>query len=125
MGKLILEEETYRILGACFEVYKDKGCGFLEAVYQECLEMEFRHQTIPYHAQKELMLFYKGEQLRQTYRPDFICYDQVIVEIKAVSKLATEHHAQLHNYLHATGLKVGLLINFGHHPKVEYQRIVV
>jgi GxxExxY protein len=121
---LIDEQETYAILGAAFEVYKDKGCGFLEAVYQECLELEFGFQSIPFRAQTELQLSYKGKALKQTYFPDFICFERIIVEIKAVSKLAPEHRAQLHNYLKATGHHVGLLINFGHYPKVEHERIV-
>lgn len=123
--KLIHEEETYKIRGACFEVYKEKGCGFLEAVFQECMEMEFRLQGIPFEAQVPLALSYKGMPLRQVYRPDFVCYGTVLVEIKAVSALVDEHRAQMINYLHATGLKVGLLVNFGHHPLVEIERIVV
>jgi GxxExxY protein len=120
---LIDEQETYAILGAAFEVYKDKGCGFLEAVYQECLELEFGFQGIPFRAQAELQLSYKGKVLKQTYFPDFICFERIIVEIKAVSKLAPDHRAQPHNYLKATGHHVGLLINFGHYPKVEHERV--
>lgn len=123
--KLIHEEETYRILGACFEVYKEKGCGFLEAVFQECMEMELGLQGIPFVAQPELALAYKGRPLKQKYKPDFVCYGKVLVELKAVSKLTDEHRAQVINYLHATGLKVGLLVNFGHYPKVEHERIAV
>jgi GxxExxY protein len=121
---LIDEQETYAILGAAFEVYKDKGCGFLEAVYQECLQLEFQFQGIPFRSQVELRLSYKETVLKQTYFPDFICFERVIVELKAVSKLAPEHRAQLHNYLKATGYNVGLLLNFGHYPKVEHERIV-
>ena len=119
------EELTYQILGACFEVYKRMGCGFLEAVYQECLEIEFSKREIPFEAQKELELVYKGNPLQQTYVPDFVCYDKVILEIKACSEMADEHAAQLLNYLHASGLRVGILANFGHHPKLEYKRMVV
>jgi GxxExxY protein len=122
--KLLHEKETYQILGACFEVYKDKGCGFLEAVFQECLELELGIQGIPFLPQPELQLSYKGHILKQRYKPDFICYGTVLVELKAVSKLTDEHRAQVINYLHATRLKVGLLVNFGHYPKVEYERIV-
>ncbi len=121
---LICQEETYRILGACFEVYKEKGCGFAEPVYQESLEIELGLQGIPYSAQPELTLEYKGKRLRQFYKPDLICFDKAIVELKAVSALADEHRAQVHNYLKATGLKVGLLVNFGHHPLLEHERIV-
>ena len=125
MTKLVYPDETYRILGACFEVYKRKGCGFLEPVYQECLEIEFNLQEIPFTAQKELILEYRGQRLKQKYKPDFVCFEKIIVEIKAVSKLIDEHRAQLLNYLHATGYKVGLLINFGHHPKIEHERFVI
>ena len=121
---LLFEEETYKILGACFEVYKEKGCGFLEAVYQECLEIEFDLQAIPFLPQVELTLSYKGRTLKQKYVPDFLCFGTVVLEIKAVSDLADEHRAQLHNYLKATGHRVGLLVNFGHYPKVEHERIV-
>ena len=125
MTKLVYPDETYKILGACFEVYKRKGCGFLEPVYQECLGIEFSFQKIPFTAQQELILKYRGQRLKQTYKPDFICFEKIIVEIKAVSHLIDEHRAQLLNYLHATGLKVGLLINFGHHPKIEHERFVI
>ena len=124
MTDLRFADESYRIRGAVFEVYREMGCGFLEAVYQECLEREFRRQEIPFVAQRELVLQYKGETLIQTYRPDFICYDGIIVEIKAVKELANEHRAQVHNYLKATGLTLGLLVNFGHFPKAEIERIV-
>jgi GxxExxY protein len=124
MSKLLLEDETYRIRGACFEVYKDKGAGFLEGVYQECLCLEFAHQGIPFVTEQELHLFYRGRTLVQTYKPDFICFGAVIVEIKAVTALCDEHRAQVHNYLKATGLRVALLINFGHYPMIEIERIV-
>ncbi len=125
MNKLIHEKETYAILGACFEVYKEKGCGFLEAVYQESLEIEFELQGIPAKALVPLSLTYKGRKLKKTYEADFICYDQVLIELKAVSALTDEHRAQVQNYLHATGLRVGLLVNFGHYPKVEHERFVL
>ena len=121
---LLYEEKSYAILGACFEVYKEKGCGFVEPVYQECLQHELVIQGIPHHAQPKLQLEYKGRPLDVRYRPDFICYEKIIVEIKAHSDLCDEHRAQLHNYLKSTGLRLGLLINFGHHPKLEYERIV-
>lgn len=125
MTKLVFADETYKILGACFEVYKTMGCGFLEQVYQECLGIEFELQKIPFSAQKELALEYKGRCLKQTYRPDFICFEKIILEIKAISNLADEHRAQLINYLHSTGSKLGLLINFGHHPKLEHERFIL
>ena len=125
MTTLIHEQETYAILGACFEVYREKGCGFLESVFQECLALEFSIQGIPAVAQVGMPLSYKGRPLVQRYVADFICYDKVIVELKAVSKITDEHRAQLQNYLHATGLRVGLLVNFGHFPKVEHERFVL
>jgi len=125
MTKLFHADKTHAILGACFEVYREKGCGFLESVFQECLELELGDRQIPYLAHPLLSLNYKRRPLRQTYQPDFLCYEQIIVEIKAVTKLADEHRAQLHNYLHASRLKVGLLVNFGHHPLVQHERIVV
>lgn len=125
MSDIVYGEESYRIMGAYFEVYKEKGCGFLEAVYQECLEMEFGSQGIPFSAQEKLELTYKGRALRQTYEPDFICFDKIVVEIKAVAGLTNEHRAQVHNYLRATKHRLGLLINFGHYPKVESERIVL
>ena len=123
--ELIHQDETYQILGACFEVYRDKGCGFLEAVYQECLEVEFELRHIPARPQIPMKLEYKGRPLRQGYIADFICYDKVIVELKSVSMLTDEHRAQIQNYLNATKLRVGLLVNFGHFPKVEYERFVL
>ena len=124
MTELMYKEEAYKIVGAFFEVYNEQGCGFVEPVYQECLEIELGLQGIPFRAQQQLQLQYKGRRLKQIYIPDFICFDQIIVEIKAVSALCDEHRAQIHNYLKATGFRLGLLVNFGHHPKLEYERIV-
>lgn len=122
--ELLLKDEFYRLVGACFEVYKDKGCGFLEAVYQECLQIEFKIQSIPFVPQVELDLTYKGRRLAQTYKPDFIAFGQIIVELKAATHLDDVHRAQVHNYLKATGLRLGLLANFGHYPKLEHERII-
>lgn len=121
---LLFKDESYAIRGACFEVYKDKGSGFLEDVYQECLEIEFDLQAIPFVAQPPLGLSYKGKPLRQSYKPDFICYDEIIIEIKAAKNLDDTHRAQLHNYLRATNKRLGILINFGHHPKIQIERII-
>ena len=123
MADLIYKEESYRIIGACFEVYKDKGCGFVEPVYQECLEIEFEFQKIPFIAQFDLDIHYRGQKLKHFYKPDFICFDKVIVEIKAIQKLCDENRAQVMNYLKATGFELGLLVNFGHYPKLEYERV--
>ncbi len=111
-------------MGACFEVYKDMGRGFLEAVYQECLEIEFGLRQIPFRSQVALNLQYKRHRLKQEYIPDFVCYDKIILELKAVSETGNDHRAQVHNYLKATGFKLGLLVNFGHYPKLQYERIV-
>jgi len=118
------KDESYKIIGACFEVYTEKGNGFLEAVYQECLAIEFADKEIPFVEQSKLHLEYKGRVLRQTYEPDFLCFDEILVEIKAVKNLTDEHRAQVINYLKATGRKLGILVNFGHYPKIEYERFV-
>lgn len=124
-GDIWYREECYQIQGAVFEVYREMGCGFLEAVYQECMEKEFSRQGIPFLARQELKLCYKGEQLRQTYIPDFICNAAIIVELKALSVTTGEHKAQVLNYLKATGMRLGLLVNFGCHPKATVERIVL
>ncbi len=124
MANLIYKEECFKIIGACFEVYNEKGCGFLEPVYQERLEIEHEYQHIPFIAHQELRLFYRGKELKQKFIPDFICYGKIIVELKAVSKLTDEHRAQVINYLNATGYELGILVNFGGHPKLEWERLV-
>ncbi len=124
MSDLLFKDECYKIVGACFEVYNTMGCGFLEAVYQECLEIELVEQSIPFTAHPDITLKYRNRELKQHYIPDFVCFDSIIVEIKATKTLADEHRAQLINYLHATGYNLGLLINFGHYPGIQYERIV-
>ncbi len=123
-AELIYKEESYAIIGACFEIYKNKGCGFHEPIYHECLEIEFEFQRIPFLSKPPQTLQYRGRTLVQTFSPDFICYDRIIVEIKAVSELIDGHRAQLLNYLSATGCKLGLLVNFGHYPRLEYERLL-
>ena len=125
MTEIVFKEESYRIIGACYEVYKEKGSGFGEHVYQECLELEFVLQAMPARPKVELLLQYKGRPLTAKFIPDFICFHSIIVELRSVSELCDEHRAQVHNYLKATGFKLGLLINFGHYPKLEYERIVL
>jgi GxxExxY protein len=125
MSELLFAEETGKILGACFEVYKHMGCGFLESVYQECLEIEFELQGIRAEPQQGLRLTYKDRELKQVYRPDFLCHGKIVVELKAVSTLTDEHESQVINYLHATGYRVGLLVNFGHHPGLQFKRRVL
>jgi GxxExxY protein len=124
MSDVLFKDESYRIVGACFEVYKDKGCGFHEPIYQECLGLEFGLQNIPAIAKPRLELEYKGRRLEQTYEPDFLCFGKIVVELKALTHLGDEHSAQVMNYLKVTGFKLGLLVNFGHYPRLEYLRIV-
>jgi GxxExxY protein len=119
-----LHDETYEILGACFEVYNEMGCGYLESVYQECLEKELASCGIPFEAQQPIALAFKGQELQRTFSPDLLCFGKVIVELKAVRRLAAEHRAQLINYMKACRLEVGLLVNFGSYPQLDYERIV-
>ncbi len=121
---LLFKDECYAIMGACFAVYKDKGCGFLEPVYQECMEIEFDYLKLPAVAKRSLTLTYRDRVLRQTFEPDLICSDKIILELKAVSALADGHRAPLLNYLNATGFELGLLVNFGTYPRLEWERIV-
>lgn len=123
--KIIYQEESYAIQGAIFEVYREMGCGFLESVFQECLERELRTRNIPFRAQAKTPIYYKGEKLKQSFTPDFLCFDKIIVEIKAMKQTAPEHEAQALNYLKATGLKLGLLVNFGAYPKATVKRFAL
>jgi len=123
--ELIYKQEAYDIVGAAMEVYRDKGHGFAEPVYQECMEIELAHRSIPFQAQREIRLIYRGQTLHQSYIPDLICHEKIIVELKAVKELADEHRAQLLNYLKATGCALGLLVNFGHHPGLQWERLVL
>ena len=125
MTEILFKDECYSIQGAVFEVYREMGCGFLESVYQECLERELRSRNIPFITQPDLRLTYKGELLQQTFKPDLICYSQIIVELKAVKAIAPEHIAQVINYLKATGIKLGLLVNFGDYPKATVKRLAL
>ncbi|WP_293376315.1 GxxExxY protein [Phenylobacterium sp. SCN 70-31] len=122
---LLHREEAFRIQGAIFEVNRAMGRGFLEAVYQECLAMEFSARRIPFRAQPTLRLAYKGTPLRQAYAPDFVCFEAIIVELKVARAIAPEHRAQLLNYLRATGLDLGLLVNFGAVPRATVERLVL
>jgi GxxExxY protein len=121
--KLLYESETYKIIGAAIEVHRELGMGFLEPVYQEALEMEFSQQGIPYSREMPLSIHYKGRTLNKLYMADFICYDKIIVELKALKALASEHQAQVLNYLKATGMELGLLLNFGK-GSLEHKRII-
>ena len=118
------KEECYNIVGAAMYVYNQLGIGFLEPIYQEALEVELQRRGIPFEREKELTVMYDGVQLKQTYRADFVCYGCIIVELKAVTALDNIHRAQVHNYLKATGYKLGLLINFCDPNELDYERIV-
>ncbi|MBW8815688.1 MAG: GxxExxY protein [Caulobacterales bacterium] len=124
-SELFFPEEVFRIQGAAFAVSNTIGCGFLEAVYQECLTIEFGRRGVPFRATPRLALSYDGVPLQQTYTPDFICFDAIVVELKAVRTLAPEHRAQVLNYLKAGNLKVGLLINFGAGAKIQIERFAL
>jgi GxxExxY protein len=119
------KDECYAIQGAVYDVYREMGHGFLESVYQECLEKEFQSRRVPFAAQPSLRLSFKGQLLEQVYIPDFVCYDKIIIELKAVKAIAAEHTAQVINYLKATGMKLGLLVNFGDFPKATIKRLVL
>jgi GxxExxY protein len=123
--RVLFSEEVFRIQGAIFEVNGQMGAGFLEAVYQECLAIEFGERGIPFEVGVPLALSYKGRELRQFYRADFICFGKIIVELKALGALAAEHRAQVLNYLRATGFRLGLLVNFGCAPKARIERLVL
>ncbi|MGA9452754.1 MAG: GxxExxY protein [Verrucomicrobiia bacterium] len=124
MAKLILKDEIYAIVGAAMEVHREKGCGFAEPFYQECMEFELADRKVPAEAQKEMTILYKGRQLRRTYLADFVAYGKIIVELKALDKLTSREEAQVINYLKSSGLEVGVLINFGA-PSLEWKRIML
>lgn len=120
---IIFEEESYQIIGACFEVYNEKGFGFTEPVYQECLEIELGLRNIPFVSQPKIQLPYKEKILDQFFKPDFICFDKIIVEIKSVSNLTDTHTSQTINYLNATSFALALLVNFGEYPDLIHKRL--
>jgi GxxExxY protein len=122
-SKIVYKDESYAIVGACMKVHRTLGPGFLEAVYEEVLEKEFIIQNIPYKRQVQLDLYYEGVQLKKHYRADFVCYDSIIVELKAVAQIPSVFYAQLQNYLKCTNMELGLLINFGT-PSLTYKRIL-
>jgi len=125
MPESILQDEVYAIAGAAMEVYYSMGTGFLEPVYQEALSLEFSHRAIPFECQKELDLYYKETKLSKKYIADFICFDQVIIELKVVPRLTNIEEAQLLNYLKITKMRVGILANFGSRPKLEWKKYVM
>ncbi|MBQ9361994.1 MAG: GxxExxY protein [Bacteroidaceae bacterium] len=118
----IYGKESYRIVGAAMEVHKVLGCGFTEPIYQEALEKELQLQKIPYEREKIFNVTYKGMNLAKTFRVDFVCFNKIIVELKAVSDFSNEHYSQVYNYLKASGLQLGILFNFGN-SSLQYERI--
>ena len=124
MMELILKDESYAVIGAAMEVHRVLGPGFLEKVYQEAMQLELNALRIPFEAEKPIGIDYKGQCLTQRYYADLVCFEQIIVEMKALKQLSGKEDAQLLNYVRATGFKVGLLINFGSHGKLEHKRFV-
>lgn len=122
-SELILKEECYEIIGSCMRVHSDKGNGFHEPIYQECLEIDFEIEGTPFEAQAALKMEYRGRELKQRFVPDFFVFGQIVLEIKAVKKLTDEHRTQVLNYLAATGYTSGLLVNFGSYGRLEWERI--
>ena len=121
--KIIYKEESYKIIGACMKVHRNLGAGFLEAVYEEAIEKELNKEKIPFQRQVKLELYYDNQKMNKTYRADFVCYEKMILEIKAVSQTPKAFYAQLRNYLRCTEMKLGILINFGQ-PSLQYKRVV-
>ena len=121
--ELIYGDEIYLVVGAAMAVHRELGCGFLEAVYKEALEIEFKVRNIPYQKEVKLDIYYKEQLMNKYYMADFICFDKIVVEAKAISMLTPEHESQLLNYFAATRLKAGLLLNFGI-QSLEYKRMV-
>ena len=122
---IIYKDESYHIQGCIFEVHNEIGSGFLESVYQECLEIELAKQAIPYKSQVNINIDYKGKRLSKFFKADIICYNKILIELKAVKRLEAIHRAQVINYLRATGLKLGLLVNFTSFPQVTIERIAL
>jgi len=123
-NNILYKEECYKIIGACMSVHKELGPGFLEAVYQESLALEFLEQGIPFEKEKDIRIYYKNQLLDKCYKADILCFEKIIVELKALSELSNEHISQLINYLKATKLRVGLLVNFGSSSLI-YKRLIL
>jgi GxxExxY protein len=122
---LIFKDEVYAIMGVAMDVHHELGSGFLESVYQEALEMELAHRQIPFEVQKPIRIMYKGEPLKKEFIADLVCFGKIIVELKAQDSLSGKEEAQVLNYLKATSIKLGLVINFGSPPKLEWKRLVL
>ncbi len=123
MSKLLFEEETFKVIGACMTVHKNLGSGFLESVYEEALKRELEKEEIPFQTQKKLKVFYDGSELSKYFIADFVCYEKIILEIKSVSFLNKNLESQVINYLKATNKEVGLLINFGE-KSLKWKRFI-
>ena len=121
----IYKDEGYKLMGAAFEVYNEKGYGLAEELYQESLEIELEFRAIPFRAKPELKCFYKERELRKRYAPDLMVFDCLVVELKSVSQIAPELEAQLLNYMRITKQPVGYLINFGHKDMLEWKRFIL
>ncbi len=119
-----MKEQVYAIVGAAIEIHRELGEGFLESVYQEAMEIELNYRNIPFRSQKPLPIFYKGRQLAKEFVADLVCYGQVVVELKALDRLTGKERSQILNYLKATGLRVGLLMNFGSTGRLEWERFI-
>jgi GxxExxY protein len=125
MAELVLKDEVYEIIGAAMEVYWQLGRGFLEPIYQEAFEIELARRGLPFEPQKELTIVYKGHTLEKKYVADMICFNQIIVELKALHRLTGVDEGQLLNYMRMTRMGVGLLINFGSQVRLEWKRYVI
>jgi GxxExxY protein len=125
MSQILYKDEVYALVGAAMDVYNELGSGFLEAVYQEALEIEMKLHGIPFKSQQELYIFYKGRKLKKTYTPDLLCYDKIVVDLKAIEHLTPVEYAKMKNYLKGTKFELGLLLNFGNAPQLETKRIIL
>jgi GxxExxY protein len=125
MTEILFKEEVYKIVGAAIEVHRELGSGFLEPVYHEAMQIELNAAAIPFQTQKLLHILYKSQQLKKQYSPDFVCYEKIIVELKALQHLTGIEEAQALNYLKATKFRVAVIINFGSHGKLEWKRLVL
>ena len=125
MAELLLKDEVYAIIGAAIDVHKELGSGFLEAIYQEAMEFELVSRQIPFEPQKELCIYYKGQCLQKKYFADLVCFGTVLVELKAMDRIGSKKESQMLNYLKATGLRVGVIINFGDAGRLDWKRMVL
>ena len=123
MTNIILKEESYNVIGACMNVHKELGCGFLEPIYQEALEYEFKLSNIPFEREKHLAVRYRDITLSKYYIADFICYDKIVLELKALSEINNDHKSQIINYLKMTNMQLGIIINFGK-DSLDYERVI-